>query len=72
MIERNGWHHDLICDHCVGENTGGKVESFDEFDEAVKYKKTHGWKSLKSDRGTWYEFCPKCAKPEIMQEYRSK
>jgi len=67
MIERNGWHHDLICDHCEDS-----VEGFEEFEEAVKYKKTHGWKSLRSDSGTWFEFCPDCSKPEIMNEYRRK
>ena len=72
MIEREGWNHTLFCDHCEGENKGGKVDGFDEFDEAVKYKKTHGWKSLKSDSGTWFEFCPVCAVPEIMNEYRRK
>jgi len=72
VIERNGWHHDLICDHCEGENEGGHVEGFEEFEEAVKYKKTHGWKSIKSSRNNWFEFCPKCSTTEIMNEYRGK
>ena len=67
MIEREGWHHTLICDHCEHP-----VEGFDEFSEAVKYKKTHGWKSMQSNRGNWYEFCPKCSTTEIMNEYRGK
>jgi hypothetical protein len=67
MIERSGWNFELICDHCEHSTDG-----FDEFEEAVKDKKAHGWKSMKSDRGNWFEFCPKCSMPEIMEEYKGK
>ena len=72
MTERIGWNHSLTCDHCKGKEKGGRVEGFDEFEQLVKYKKENGWKSLKSERGKWFEFCPVCAVPEIMNEYRSK
>ena len=67
MIERRGWGYVLICDHCEEE-----IEGFEEFDDAVKYKKTHNWKSQKSQRGNWFEFCPTCSTPEIMQEYKNR
>jgi len=66
MIEREGRYYTLICDHCEHE-----VEAFDNFEEAVEYKKKHGWKSVKGRSG-WFEFCPICSTPEIMQEYREK
>ena len=67
MIQREGWNHSLICDHCEDSKDG-----FEEFDEAVKYKKRNGWKSVQSTRGAWFEFCPKCSTPEIIQKYREK
>jgi len=66
MIEREGWHFTLLCDHCEHE-----VEGFDEFEEAVRFKKKNGWKSARGKSG-WFEFCPKCSTPEIMNEYRGK
>lgn len=67
MIEREGWQFVLTCDHCEDF-----IDGFDDFHDAVKYKKEHGWKSLQSKRGTWYEFCPKCSSKEIMEEYKAK
>jgi len=67
MIERNGWGFQLICDHCEDS-----VDGFEEFDLAVRHKKKNGWKSVKSNRGMWYEFCPKCSTDEIMGRYRDK
>jgi len=45
----------LSCDMCFTD----VEEEFDSFDEAVDYKKGHGWKSIK-DRGEWLDMCPKC------------
>jgi hypothetical protein len=67
MIDRNGDEYELICDHCEDSADG-----FDEFDEAVRYKKKNGWKSVKSDSGTWYELCPDCLTPEVISEYQTK
>jgi len=66
MIEREGCHFTLICDHCEHE-----VEAFDGFEEVVMFKKKRGWKSVKGKSG-WFEFCPNCSTPEIMNEYRGK
>jgi hypothetical protein len=67
MIERSGWQYELICDHCEDS-----VDGFEEFDDAVKYKKENDWKSVKSSRGTWYELCPECSTREIMDEYSER
>jgi hypothetical protein len=66
MIERNRDEFELICDHCQDY-----VDGFDEFDEAVQYKKDN-WKSVKGESGEWYELCPDCATPEIIREYKNK
>jgi hypothetical protein len=66
MIERNGDGFELVCDHCEEP-----VDGFDDFEEAVKFKMTHAWKSVKG-RNQWYELCPLCATPEIIREYRGK
>jgi hypothetical protein len=66
MIERNGNEYELICDHCEKS-----VDGFDEFSEAVQYKKVKGWKSVKGVSG-WYELCRECSTPEIIREYRGK
>lgn len=43
----------LICDNC------GKRIRFEEWDEAVKYKKTHGWRSRKQSE-EWLDICKEC------------
>lgn len=55
MITKKGYVYKLICDIC-GEDSG---ENFDNFDEAVEYKKEAGWRSVKED-GEWIEMCPDC------------
>jgi hypothetical protein len=67
MIERNGDEYELICDHCEK-----LVDGFDEFSEAVQYKKVKGWKSVKGASGQWYELCRDCSTPEIIGKYREK
>jgi Fe2+ or Zn2+ uptake regulation protein len=56
MIERdfNGLYT-LTCDLC-GEEA---FETFEEFHEAVQYKKDEGWKSQKH-KGEWEDVCPEC------------
>ena len=43
----------LICDNC------GKRIRFEEWDEAVKYKKQNGWKSRKQSE-EWLDICKEC------------
>ena len=73
MIEKSGWgtfeEFTLICDHPGCEVS---VEGFPEFDDAVKYKKKNGWKSVKGESGEWYELCPECSTPENIEEYRKR
>ena len=45
----------LACDIC-GEEA---LETFEEFSEAVQYKKDEGWKSQKY-KGEWEDVCPEC------------
>jgi len=45
----------LTCDIC-GEKA---IETFEEFHEAVQYKKDEGWKSQKY-KGEWEDVCPEC------------
>jgi hypothetical protein len=65
MIEKAGNKHRIVCDHCE-ETFGG----FDTFMQAVNYKKTRGWVSLKDGLGEWHELCPDCSTPEIIQSVR--
>lgn len=54
-IEKIGGLYCLMCDVC-----GSEVDkNFDDFYEAVNYKKTNDWKSKKY--GTdWVDVCPCC------------
>lgn len=55
MISKISGSYRLICDIC-GE---AAEETFDEFYDAVKYKKETDWKSQKS-KGEWEDVCPEC------------
>jgi hypothetical protein len=55
MIEREYGTFHLCCDFC-GEEPD---EIFDEFQDAVNYKKNHDWESRKI-KGTWFDVCPDC------------
>jgi hypothetical protein len=54
MIQKNNYTYELICNIC-GEATNG----FEDFYEAVMYKKDNGWKSEKHN-GEWEDICPEC------------
>ncbi len=57
MIEKIlGRYFSLSCDVC---NEVEMNERFDNFDEAVQYKKDNGWKSQKI-KGEWEDVCPEC------------
>lgn len=55
MIDRTYGGFELNCDIC-GDSAD---ESFDEFAEAVQFKKDEGWKSRKIN-GEWHDICPEC------------
>jgi hypothetical protein len=54
----------LYCDNC-GEGCG---EIFDEFQDAVDYKKDkdNGWRTIRDKNGDWCDLCPACTTPEII------
>ena len=54
MIERFGSDYELTCDIC-----GHSVVGFDDFEEAVDYKKDEGWISQNTSHG-WEDICPDC------------
>lgn len=48
-------HFVLLCDVCGEEEN----EQFDDFYDAVEYKKSEGWKSQRVN-GEWLDICPEC------------
>lgn len=53
-IERRSNGFVLICDSC-----GTEVKYFDAFMEAVDYKKSEGWRSVKNG-DEWEDTCDEC------------
>jgi hypothetical protein len=67
MIAQNEYaSYELYCDYC--EESSGEV--FDEYMEAVAYKQTHGWRSLKDKNNDWVELCPSCQQPDIIRKLK--
>ena len=58
MIDKEHGEFILSCDYC-----GEEVSGFDDFYDAVDYKKDNGWKSKKI-KGEWNDVCPECQKGE--------
>ena len=56
MIEKNWYGYALQCDCC-----SNCIDDFVDFQEAVDYKKAHGWKSAKIG-DEWIDKCPDCLK----------
>lgn len=55
MIDKQHGSYYLICDIC-----GEVVDAlFDDFYDAVQFKKDEGWKSRKI-KGEWKDICPEC------------
>jgi Fe2+ or Zn2+ uptake regulation protein len=55
MIDKYDGLYFLVCDIC-----GEAVEKgFNDFNDAVDYKKENGWKSQKY-KGEWEDVCPEC------------
>lgn len=57
MVSRNYDRYYLTCDVC---DTDADQE-FDEFAEAVEFKRENGWRSRKT-AGHWEDLCPDCSK----------
>jgi len=58
MIEKERNGYTLTCDFC-----GREVKPFDDFKEAVEYKKDNGWISHKfktENEDIWQDLCPEC------------
>ena len=55
MIDKQHGSYILVCDIC------GEVVDvpFDDFYDAVQFKKDNGWKSRKVN-GEWKDICPEC------------
>lgn len=54
MIKRFNDEFILQCDFC-----SNYISDFDDFYDAVDYKQTHGWTSVRND-GEWKDQCPDC------------
>lgn len=54
MIEKIHGEYSLTCDVC-----GDTVEGFEDFEDAVGYKRNNGWRSQKRG-GQWEDVCPEC------------
>lgn len=64
MIERIAeFEYELTCDIC-GESSG---ETFEEFMEAVDWKKQSDWKSLKDSKNNWHDVCPDCQQDDLSE-----
>ena len=80
MIQKNAdGLYDLVCDNC--EDTQAEIDgdaSFDEFDEAVEYKKEHKdrWKTVKDKnkpgpKEGWADLCYVCfADQEVVNKFK--
>lgn len=53
-IIREYGKYSIYCDIC-----GEHIDDFEEFQDAVDFKKTAGWKSRK-DGKEWIDLCPDC------------
>jgi hypothetical protein len=56
----------LTCDYC-GDAAD---EWFDEFHEAVDYRKEYGWRTIKDKDGEFCDLCPACNTPEIIRKLK--
>jgi hypothetical protein len=54
MIDKEYSGYLLVCDVCDHQ-----VKYFDNFQDAVDYKKENGWRSRK-ENGEWLDICPEC------------
>ena len=52
----------LYCDYC-----SNSADGFDDFLEAVNYRKSHSWKSFKNKNDEWTDKCPVCQSGDDIQ-----
>ena len=55
MIVKTYGRYQLICDGCYEQ------ADFDEFEEALIYKRKEGWSSIPIN-GSWEDYCPDCSR----------
>jgi hypothetical protein len=68
MIEKiNPVCCELNCDTC------GESDYFESFSDAVNFKKDRDnrWRAVKSVSGEWFDLCPACNRPEIIEEVKN-
>jgi len=53
-IDKDGKDYTLYCDMCADP-----TYTTDDYNDAVEYKKAHGWKSRK-EGDDWVDICPEC------------
>ena len=60
MIDKINNIHKIICNSC------GEIfkNEFNSFYDAVEYKKSNGWRSVKISEAKWDEICPDCVEFE--------
>ena len=67
MIEgRRAEGFTLTCDFCGDE----AEEQFEEFRDAVDFKKENGWRSVQNRNGEWRDLCPACTSPDVIRRVR--
>ena len=57
-------YYELECDFC-----GEVKETFNAFDDAVDYKKSEGWRSVRDNHGNWSDKCPDCQKEAVANDF---
>lgn len=57
-------YYELECDFC-----GEVKDSFNDFDDAVYYKKENGWRSVKDKHNNWADKCPDCQQQEAANSF---
>lgn len=60
-IDGSKYMYDLVCDVC-GDYAR---ETFDDFYDAVEYKRENGWESRKDENDEWMDICPVCLDEDV-------
>ncbi len=66
MIEKINNTYKIICDSC------GEIfaDDFDTFYDAVEFKRSNGWRSIKRSGDNWDEICSDCV--EFEKRFKAK
>lgn len=62
IVKNSNSSYTLFCDYC-----SNSVDDFEDFFEAVNYRKSHNWKSFKNKNDDWMDKCPVCQSGEDIQ-----